>query len=123
MTKTILIFDDEVAEMTAQLIEGDTTYLCLPYANANKCMDDIEQGLQFDLFFTDLAVDFTDHTIKSLRRGITGEDLGSRVKTLHPRVPIITISAYDFGPSFSQYHLVKPVLPSKYITVLRSFLD
>ena len=119
----ILISDDVVAEMTARIIEEDTPYLCLPYANANKCLDDIEQGLQFDLFFTDLAVDFTDLAIESLRRGITGEDLGSRVKTLHPRVPIITISAYDFDPSFSQYHLVKPVRPSKYITVLRSFLD
>lgn len=118
--RVILIYDDESAGYFVNAIkERSPNYLCLPYSDAEELMQEIEAGLRFDLFLTDLAV---EPKAGQIRPSISGEDLGKKVKELHPSVPIITISGFDYKPHFSRMHIEKPVLSDKIVSAIDSLL-
>lgn len=121
MDKVVLLFDDDFPKVMANIIEAEIGCLCLPYDNGRECLNALEEGLKFDLFFTDLAVENT-RIVKTCSNPITGNDLGKKVKSLYSNVPIITCSGYDFKPSFSNYHLVKPVSFEELEEEIRNFL-
>lgn len=114
--KTILLFDDDPhVDLIGEWIRGaDGDYLVLHYCNPADLVDDLDGGLKFDLFLTDLAVE--------RGRSLSGVDLAQKVRNMYPDVPILTWSGYDHKPYFSRYHLTKPVDAKTLVQVLNRFI-
>ena len=86
--KVIVIFDDDVhmAEVLKINLESTIECLGLPYRDARKCLEDIENGLRFDILVTDLAVERDSETL--VGGNLNGEDIGKSKR-------IISSSSYN----------------------------
>jgi DNA-binding NtrC family response regulator len=84
---TILVVDDEIVWL--ELIDGILTqkgYLCLTYSNPDKVMDEIENGLIYNLAFIDIEYRY---------RKTTGEDIVRKSRKYNPEANMYTITGQD----------------------------
>ncbi|MBU4086942.1 MAG: hypothetical protein KKB21_05195 [Nanoarchaeota archaeon] len=127
MAKTILIYDDDCAELYAKGIQPRSSHLCLPYQSARRLNEELDRGIIFDLFLTDLAVEDSQvgragNVLTPDYQTLTGHDLGEKVRKMYPHLPIITWSGYSYKPDFSTCHLVKPISLNEILETINSFL-
>jgi len=120
--KTVVVYDDQIARIFADEIRLYLQCKCMAYNSAMSCLKDLEEGLEFDLLFSDLSIE----DLGKFHRGprLSGEDIVKLVKEKYPQVPIVTISANAVRPAGSNYHFIKPLMNTEgYLEVISAYLE
>ena len=98
MKGLILLAEDEsgIAVKLTRFLEKKG-YLVQAYNDGRKLVDDIKDGLKYQLAVVDLSFPYVD-----------GHEIIRLSKKVNPSVPVISASGYDFKPQESDTHLTKP---------------
>ncbi len=110
--ETILIVEDEPANM--ELFEtylSKMGYVVCPYNLGGKAYEGINSGLSYDLAIFDLSLPYID-----------GFELLKISKSLHPEIPVFTMSAYAFQHELVQRHFQKPFRLEDLLREIKKFL-
>ncbi|MDP2628553.1 MAG: response regulator [Nanoarchaeota archaeon] len=110
--KTILFVDDDLREVTIENLENEG-YFVLPYRNHDEAMQDVRNGLKFDIAVID-------------RAGITNKESGDEIIRYikeNWEKPVVCISAYDARPNEQCMFIRKPFGGAKgLIKIIRTVL-
>ena len=90
LRRILLVDDEELVRTSAARILEHNSYHVQVAAQAEEALAILQKSGSFDLMITDLAMP-----------GLTGHELGERVRALYPRLPVLYMSGYfnDAGRS------------------------
>ena len=101
MPKTILLVDDEETRSTEELLRS-FDYFVVSYTTGNDALRDCQQGLRYDLALIDLSLPDSN-----------GADVIASLKSLYPKVPVVSFSGYGFKVAKADAHFTKPILSQR----------
>ena len=98
MKGSILFVEDEEAILrnTRHYFERKG-YLVIAYNNGKGVVDDLSNKLRYDIAVIDLSLPIID-----------GEQVITLCKKLHPEIPVISASGYEYKLGNSDRHMRKP---------------
>jgi len=110
--KCVLIVDDNSSDSIAEMIER-RSYFALPYSDSNQAIEDIKNGIEYDLALVDIA-------FESSR--VDGVEVIKELKLKYPSKPVLVISCYSDKPTMADGVFSKPLFPNKLENMLRIYL-
>ncbi len=91
----------------------DCGFFVMPYSNGKSTIDDIHEGLKYDVAVIDRSLEFSFSSY-------SGEDIMEESKRCNPHVKIICTTGYDDFPREADDVLIKPF---DYDTLINSIED
>lgn len=113
MNGSILYVDDACfSNSIEKFIEDVGEYIVVRVFSGNEAIDLIENNLKYNLALIDLSLPDVD-----------GCYLIKYSKKINPKIPVLSISGYDFMPNGSNFHIRKPIRPSKLLKIIEDYIN
>ncbi|MBS3089197.1 hypothetical protein J4402_05515 [Candidatus Pacearchaeota archaeon] len=127
--KIMFVEDDEILlEYTTRCLERKG-YSILPYSDGPTAINDIKEGIRYDLLLVDENLDGSDSIIPNLKSPnqlvlqISGRDIINLSLKVNPEAPIISLSGYNVIPKGVRNSLVKPFTLEELLQVIGNVIQ
>lgn len=109
MKHSILLVDDDSGEDLQRYLELNK-YFVIYYKDGRKAFDDIVNGLKYQLAIIDLSLP-----------EVSGDEIILTSKIYNPKIPVISISGYNYEPMGSDKHIIKPFRTDNLTDIINSY--
>jgi len=112
MKGSILIVEDECFGESFKKIFEEENYFVILYKNGLEAIDQIENGLIYELAIIDLSLPLID-----------GEEVIKTSKEINPNIPVLSFSGYSHKPKNSDRHITKPIFTEDLIKIIDDYFS